>query len=238
MTPKQELYNLFIEMYSDGLDEPTILLEFKKRYPEFVNTNELDILIKTCGGTDSNISSETLIPGLYVDIGHEQCLSVNDLIKMKEHRESYLKNNKWTNPFTRVPFSQKTLMDFDKLLESVGIQSDEHFTDSGFKFKKYRDLVHSVKPDLKKIIKALKRYSRDLKNDDYLNSELPSGGFLSDYIDDTVIPLITDNRQAFDKWLKIKSVVDYRIIGDLIEEDYDIYPDKERTRTAQRSIEF
>ena len=180
------LYKSFEEYYSSGMDESEILLLLKKKFPGIVNDESIKKVNSECEDGESKISMAGLVPGLYVNMGHGKCLSVQDLVNMKLYPESFLNSDRqMINPFTKKVLTPEILKQFDELLESADLGNEPYFS-IDTKIIKLREKVLSSKWDLRKTIRSLKRYVSDLQEDP---DQIPLTGkdvLLTDYIEDEI----------------------------------------------------
>jgi hypothetical protein len=229
------LYKSFERMYSRGLDESEILMTLRQEFPDIVNDNTINLVNSECEDGESKISMTGLTPGLYVNIGYGKCFGIQDILNIKNHPDSFLNDKgKIINPFTKEVFTPEILKKFDDLLESVGLGEEPYFS-LDTKIKKLKLVLGGRQWDLRKTIRALKRYVRDLQEDP---DEIPMTGsnqLLTDYIEDEIISQLENNDDFLESWLQINSLEDYHIIASLLKEEYDIYKGLGR---AQRSIIF
>ena len=231
----KSLYNSFERLYSQDMPDSEILIALRQEFPDIVNDGTITLVNSECEDGESKISMNGLTPGLYVNIGYGKCFGIQDILNIKNHPDSFLNDRgKLINPFTKEVFTPKILKKFDDLLESVGLGEEPYFS-LATKIKKLHEKIAGKQWDIRKTIKALKRYTRDLQEDP---DEIPmtsTGVLLTDYIEDEIISRLENNEDFLEEFLKINTLEEYHIIASLLRDNYDVYKSLGR---AQRAIIF
>jgi len=84
---------------------------------------------RNCEDGESGILYNKIIPGMYVNLGHKKCLSIQEVIDMHDSNR-FLKNTdgELLNPFTRQPLTRKQLIKLNDILLVSG-RADENTLD-------------------------------------------------------------------------------------------------------------
>jgi len=74
---------------------------------------------RNCEGGRSSILDNEIIPGMYVNLGHKKCLSVQEILKM-HHTNRFVKDSDGNilNPFTRQPLTRKQLIKLNAIIDA------------------------------------------------------------------------------------------------------------------------